>query len=1314
MNILQLVAVSFLVLFSTMVSANQNVNTMSPSLYPDARFTFGQVSAGECYNGCTINYSDIEFRTTPIVFLMSSINPNKLSDENPSAAFVQSVGTESATIVQKMPLGFDNNESGMEPIFYLVAEPGYVKFDPNSNQKALVDTIDTHLYQKAGGGDTGWKNVVFDSSFGNIETPIVLTQVQELTQDELWATPAIKTNSVSSNGFDVALELGRRNIFPSEPQTIGYIAALPQTGTTENNEAFVFSSPSGTFRQPKSLSNSCNTNYLPLGDDFSSYGVILSKQSRTGGDGGWLRLCDLTKDDQFSFIFEEDSTDRKHGRPESVGFFAFEVLEAETVEFDVCEYFPGALQSNRYYKAGDEWVQWDGSLTLSGGDGGGNRIYFPEMEKSSKLAFVNSSVSGNSNNACVYKNGEQNEEGACPVDSNISLFPSGPPEAAAFQVRGSSITPPDGGNITLSDGGNYTEFNFGRNGSSITLESGEYWVGELKFYYNDIELKIDNTDGPVILHYNKLTFSSNQIARIYLNSGSDSDSNYNPDDFILVGHGENSYLWPQKVHDLKINGHLYISPLGTVGLDTNAATRFQLTGSVTSPKIILRGTDTSFIRAKQISECATPEPETGIASIIINPNNFHLTCENSNKVYIYPFDDDGLPMSDVGDENVEWSNSTNDAVELVSNGFNSAEQRFEYTLLGRNDGMGNDIGQVPVSANVVGSSDINDNDELIFVPFRFVINNDQDIPLIAGKQATAIPIEARACSDETNKPISGEYDVKLDNNNDLTLVSVKPQSGDFNSLTLSADLSNGQGTMSVQLDESGQYEGQLKAVVQCSDFEDATGCEEQDKQDVVGQFTLKSRPWTFAVCSAPSINGTGGDSQSGLGFVAAGESFNLYAKPIIFSSDHNESDLLNQRDSQTSLCTIPATSNFFIDESELNTEVALSDVTLASPENGAAPQWEYDGAVSNVSGSSEQLEFTGIKVSEVGSFHFKVTDKVGSFYAGILGGISPGAREIGRFYPKYFQVSGSPTWYYPTNSDNEVQNFAYMNQPFRGVTYSVETLNANYDTVLNYANSNYSRDLRASFALFDPNYVNRFKSPSAHSSIEWSNSTNSSIGDFTYLNSSPSVNCNSELCWVKADLSSTGEYADGPFNDGGSTVSTISLLAESGHVDPVEFVAVSEEAVDPRELSEQPIIRFGRAQISDVGGVSGEPLTVPLLVEFWDGSAFSVHSDDNFTEIGSNATISTIWSEDSESTTVTLSGTADVDSGESRDFIAQQTKAVREQVNAEQALSNHPWLRFDWDTETTGEEDPSAVVTFGIYRGNDRVIYRGESGLTGQ
>jgi MSHA biogenesis protein MshQ len=39
-------------------------------------------------------------------------------------------------------------------------------------------------------------------------------------------------------------------------------------------------------------------------------------------------------------------------------------------------------------------------------------------------------------------------------------------------------------------------------------------------------------------------------------------------------------------------------------------------------------------------------------------------------------------------------------------------------------------------------------------------------------------------------------------------------------------------------------------------------------------------------------------------------------------------------------------------------------------------------------------------------------------------------------------------------------------------------------------------------------------------------------------------------------------------------------------------------------------------------------------------------------------------------------------------------------------------LQYNWRDK--GDEDPSAVVTFGIHRGNDKVIFRGETRLTGQ
>jgi MSHA biogenesis protein MshQ len=37
-----------------------------------------------------------------------------------------------------------------------------------------------------------------------------------------------------------------------------------------------------------------------------------------------------------------------------------------------------------------------------------------------------------------------------------------------------------------------------------------------------------------------------------------------------------------------------------------------------------------------------------------------------------------------------------------------------------------------------------------------------------------------------------------------------------------------------------------------------------------------------------------------------------------------------------------------------------------------------------------------------------------------------------------------------------------------------------------------------------------------------------------------------------------------------------------------------------------------------------------------------------------------------------------------------------------------PWLRYDWDTGTAGEENPAGQATFGIFGGESRQIYTRE------
>ena len=212
---------------------------------------------------------------------------------------------------------------------------------------------------------------------------------------------------------------------------------------------------------------------------------------------------------------------------------------------------------------------------------------------------------------------------------------------------------------------------------------------------------------------------------------------------------------------------------------------------------------------------------------------------------------------------------------------------------------------------------------------------------------------------------------------------------------------------------------------------------------------------------------------------------------------------------------------------------------------------------------------------------------------------------------------------------------------------------------------------------------------------------------------------------------------DAPFNtsDANSTITHFGLTVAG--VDPVSFTD-SDILTDSVEFPVQPPARYGRMALDDIGGNSGTTLTIPLRAEFWDGSEFIVNKDDDRSTFnGANTCKQVIWHSEGVTTTLaSLNGSGNVDDGEEEVTANQNTPAgtdsPREQVRlwlrmddsepskktGENDIScsgsdqDQPWLRYNW--RQLGDEDPSTVVTFGIYRGNDRVIYRGESGLTGQ
>ncbi|EDP58137.1 DUF6701 domain-containing protein [Vibrio sp. AND4] len=352
-------------------------------------------------------------------------------------------------------------------------------------------------------------------------------------------------------------------------------------------------------------------------------------------------------------------------------------------------------------------------------------------------------------------------------------------------------------------------------------------------------------------------------------------------------------------------------------------------------------------------------------------------------------------------------------------------------------------------------------------------------------------------------------------------------------------------------------------------------------------------------------------------------------------------------------------------------------------------------------------------ISEVGAFELTVTPPK-AYLGSKAFVIEPAKGVIGRIYPKYFKVypDESAVWNYPNG-----QGFAYMNQPFGVSKFYVEALGANKGTLTNY--SFFDPPLLAKFNLYERgDYVSRFSAAKTYSGT-WKESlgkalvVSRSVGRYGGGSDDATGLSGNGLLMAKGD---GPHYPDGPLNlfeQGRDTL--VSIAASSSSEDPV-IVIETDSALDP-----QPDIRFGRVDLDDVGGHQGATLRVPLRVEYWNGHRFIANPNDNQTDVrGVTAAEKHIWPDgpDAAPKAVTFGSGGRVSAGYSRSVTAQEAESYRQQtrvwLDLDDYANGYSWLKYNWDKDSLDEDNPSSVITFGIHRGNDRVIYRGEPGVTGQ
>ncbi|MCG9576331.1 MSHA biogenesis protein MshQ [Vibrio tubiashii] len=922
-------------------------------------------------------------------------------------------------------------------------------------------------------------------------------------------------------------------------------------------------------------------------------------------------------------------------------------------KIDICSYVPDGLQTNQYTVTTPKRAH--GAMSVSGS---GNKVYPNSNDpKYSFQAIFQTS------NLCTLPNGST---GLCSNDAD-KIHPTLPKILPNFKKGGGEIKCEQGDTCPL-DGGVYEEIKLKKD-STLQLKGGHYWVEELKFEGKRAQVKVL---APSIIHYEELKFEEDGVKINHLG---------NSHDLLFVGHGDDADIEIPEESDVlgyKINAFFYIDQDAGDGFDIDG-NNVEIRGGITAHSISISGSDNKIYPLS-----CDPQPAPEVASIVIKPYNFHLTCEAdpNNIVEVHMLDSNGAPVAGLT-PTLAQENGSNLTITYLSEANGIAKFRVTTNTT-------SSIGNYDLKASLTtGGQTFTDTDQIKYVPYKFEV---ADKYLVAGKNEQ-VTVNVKACSNSGQLITLGYTGSPIATFNYQRPTSAAVVSSD---LSFTANLSDSNRQADITFKESGQ----IRVTITDNSFVcNDVRCPVEGGA-LKGQFDVYSRPWKIAICD---VKETGGSNKANPatttgspGFVPGGTGFSATYKPIT----HGDSNV-----GVSDECNYLLTGNYSLDNGPLNLAYSVSYPTT-SPQIGTVTP----SVIPNFSSGSE-TQTINHSWTEVGTLSLQTSASY------LTMSVDPDTQNVGRFYPKYFQVINTPIWNYPGVGASE-QNFAYMNQPFNGVEFYVEALNLQGNSVQNYGN--FVASNTAGFALYEanPTYTSRFHSGTP--SKAWAVSSSKSIGTFKLEENSPSTTCANELCWAKA--TPADGYEDGPFNTSGGTASTISIDAVSGNADPIDY----QSSGQPRLLTSQPIIYFGRAVLDSIGGVTSSTMNIPLRIEFWNGSGFVTHSGDDTTNIAGVNVVSdnrTIWVDNgATAANVNLAAGGVVTDGASNSITVSQSAAVRQQtqvwLDLHRGANVAPWLRYRWQdanrTEVNGEEDPSTVVTFGIFRGNDRVIFRGESGLTGQ
>jgi hypothetical protein len=468
---------------------------------------------------------------------------------------------------------------------------------------------------------------------------------------------------------------------------------------------------------------------------------------------------------------------------------------------------------------------------------------------------------------------------------------------------------------------------------------------------------------------------------------------------------------------------------------------------------------------------------------------------------------------------------------------------------------------------------------------------------------------------------------------------------------------------------------------------------------MVGSSGFVVRPFGFAFTDIrnPGANAAyddgddvlnpGGTAAAGSGFIAAEDVFRV----SVIAYQYDAAD-------DTDIDGVPDVGADITDNGNGDTPNFAWDTTLSAYALGSFTP--AGGTAGNVTGPDlviDLADFSSGSGTSAGDLRY---DQVGSVTLQVLASdyITPGidvygySLSVGRFFPDHFTLTaGSITAGCGT--------FTYMDQPSLGIDYTLQAR-----SLLDSPTTNY--DQAAGY-----------------------NTRNSSNGDTISLhaeNNNDGTNMALRL--------STPALVD--FAGGSKTVSTIESFSRAATPDgPYQNLQLSIQMSDEQDsrnitsLDEKPSdnnncvmdtdcttkaigaitdVRYGRLVLDNAYGSELLSLIMPLHTEYFNGSGFITNTVDscttyNSTDVTPDHTPYPGDGLDPGETNPAGAGTLVNGIYDPGNPLTMTAPGLNNDGSVDISLDVGAWLEYDWNG--TGDEDPKATATFGIFGGSNSTIY---------